>query len=41
MHKWQYGMALYRREPNVQHALIDCRGNELPMNDVDEVRTRL
>ncbi|MEI9967901.1 MAG: hypothetical protein WDM87_04460 [Terracidiphilus sp.] len=34
-------MALYRREPNEQHAKIDCRGSDLPMNDVEEVRTQL
>jgi hypothetical protein len=41
MQKWQYGMALYRRAANEQHALIDCRGSELPMNNVDEVQTQL
>lgn len=41
MQKWQHGMALYRREPNAQHALIDCRNSELPMNDIDEVQTKL
>ena len=41
MQKWQYGMALYRKEPNAQHAKIDCSGSELPMNDVDGVQAKL
>jgi hypothetical protein len=41
MQKWQHGMALYRREPNAQHELIDCRNSELPMNDIEEVQTKL
>jgi hypothetical protein len=41
MQKWQHRMALYRRKPNAQHALIDCSKSELPMNDVDEVETKL
>jgi hypothetical protein len=41
MEKWQYGMALYRREPNEQRARIDCTGSELPMNDIDEVQRQL
>jgi hypothetical protein len=41
MQTWQYGMALYSRKPNEQHAKIDSRGSELPMNDVDEVQAQL
>jgi len=40
MQKWQYGMALYQRAAN-ERASIDCRGSELPMNDVDEVQAQL
>ena len=41
MQKLQYGMALYSRYANDQHANIDCRSSELPMNDVDEVQAQL
>jgi uncharacterized protein YeaC (DUF1315 family) len=41
MQQWQYGMALYTRNANEQHATIDFRGSELPMNDVDEVKAQL
>jgi len=34
-------MALYQRTANEQHARIDCRGSELPMDDVAEVQTQL
>src|SRR5664279_4263230 len=41
MTKLQYGMALYSRYANDQQAKIDCRGSELPMDDVDEVQAQL
>lgn len=41
MQKWQYGMALYRRNANEQREIIDCRGSDLPMNDVDEIQAQL
>jgi len=34
-------MALYERKANEQHTKIDCRGSELPMDDVDEVLAKL
>jgi hypothetical protein len=39
--KWQYGMALYQHKLNECHPRIDCRNNELAMEDVDEVQTQL
>jgi hypothetical protein len=41
MQEWQYGMALYSRNANEQHATIDCRGSELAMDDLDEVKAQL
>jgi hypothetical protein len=34
-------MAQYLRKANKQYEFIDCRGSDLPMNDVAEVEAKL